>query len=236
MEATYVAPVKTPMEFEKAAKCLKWALETRLGQDPSHEVLGLALAKTALETGRWSSIWNSNWGNVKASDTYEGMYTCFTLNELLMRGGKLTAVWFAPEGELTGNPAKGGKLIGKPLAIPPGHPQTRMRAFANNYDGADQYVEFVANGRYKKAWAALLTGNAKDYVHELKVAGYFTAIESEYLKGVAALQREFVARLKGLTEIPDATGDLYELLQKAKNLQFDLYRLRDGVSDDDPLV
>ncbi len=200
---------------------MRWALTTRMGQTPAETVLALALAKSALETGRWTSIWNSNWGNVKASETYEGMYTCITLNELLKRQGKVVAVWFAPEGELSGNPAKGGRLIGKPLDIPPGHPQTRMRAFANNWDGVDQYVEFVA-GKYPNAWQALLTGSAEAYVRELKKAGYFTAVEAVYLRGVVALQREMIGRLQGVPGIDRARIEWEQLADQVPGLQFDL--------------
>lgn len=220
MQAVYTEPVKTPMTFQQAHDCMVWALKTRLGHDPSDEVLALALAKTALETGRWSSIWNSNWGNVKAPDTYEGMYTCITLNEVLVRGGKNVTVWFAPEGELSASPSKGGQLIAPPMAVPPGHPQTRMRAFANNYDGVDCYIDFVANGRYKKAWAALLTGNAMAYVHELKVAGYFTAPESDYVKGVASLQHEFIGKIRALPDVPKADVEWERLKANVPNLYF----------------
>ena len=50
---------------------MRWALATHLGQkehDVRDEVVALALAKTALETGRWTAIWCDNWGNVKAGD------------------------------------------------------------------------------------------------------------------------------------------------------------------------
>jgi hypothetical protein len=220
MLAVYTEPQKTPLTFEQAVACMRWALKSRIGSDPTDEVLALALAKTALETGRWIAIWNANWGNVKASDTYEGQFTCITLNECLVRNGKTVTVWFAPEGELSANPAKGGKLIGPPVAVPPGHPQTRMRAFANEFDGVDQYVDFVANGRYKKAWAALLTGNAMSYVHELKVAGYFTAPESAYVTGVAALQHEFLSTLRGLPDVPKADIEWERLKESVPNLQF----------------
>jgi hypothetical protein len=238
MQAVYTEPVKTPMTFQEAHDCMVWALKTRLGSDPTDEVLALALAKTALETGRWSSIWNGNWGNVKAADTYEGMYTCITLNEVLVRGGKRVTVWFAPEGELSASPSKGGQLIAAPMAVPPGHPQTRMRAFANNFDGVDCYVDFVANGRYKKAWAALLTGNALSYVHELKVAGYFTADESEYVKGVAALQHEFLGRIRSLPDVPKADIEWERLKANVPNLQFlaidVMEHLRDRDREDAP--
>lgn len=196
MNAAYVPPKKTPLTFDEADGALTLALASSLGETPSIPTRALALAKTALETGRWSAMWNHNWGNVKASEKWEGLYTCIVLNEVL--NGKV--VWFAPEGRLTGNPAKGGKLAGD-LAdagrtVPPGHPQTRMRAFPTAADGALDYVRFVGGGRYRAAWELLLAGDAQGYVHALKVAGYFTADEATYAKGVLSLQREFIARIE----------------------------------------
>ena len=61
MTATFVDAEKRPLSFEQAAPAMKAALSNQLGHDPSDEVLALALAKTALETGRWQSMWNDNW-------------------------------------------------------------------------------------------------------------------------------------------------------------------------------
>lgn len=228
MQASYVESQKTPFTFEEATECMDWALQTRIGAKPKVEVLALALAKSALETGHWKSIWNDNWGNVKASDKYEGMYTCIVLNEYLIRKGVRTLVWFAPEGELSGNPAKGGVLVEPPRPVPPGHPQTRMRAFANRYDGVDQYVKFVENGNYKKAWAALLTGNAPLYIRELKAAKYFTADESEYLKAVASLQKKFANQINQIEEPDQEAIDWAKLRKSVVELQFNLNPFDDG--------
>lgn len=231
MLAVYTEPTKTPMTFQQAHDCMVWALKTHIGTDPTDEVLALALAKTALETGRWSSIWNGNWGNVKAADNYVGQFTCITLNECLVRDGQKVTVWFAPEGELSGPPSKDGHLIAPPLAVPNGHPQTRMRAFANNYDGVDQYVDFVANGHYGKAWAALLSGNAISYVHELKVAGYFTAPESDYVAGVASLQHEFLGKIRSLPNVPAADVAWEKLKASVPNLQFTMEAMLEHLND-----
>jgi hypothetical protein len=191
MQAVYVEPQLTPLTFEDAAQAMRWALtDDATKQAPSDETLALALAKTALETGRWKAIWNDNWGNIKAGDKYVGMYTCIVLNEVL--NGKV--VWFAPNGQLSAG--RGTPVVGAPLAVPPGHPQTRMRAYANQYDGALAYVEFVKGGRYAAAWQKLLAGDAVGYVHALKVAGYFTADEATYTKAVVALQKEMLAKLR----------------------------------------
>jgi hypothetical protein len=224
MRAVYVEPKRTPIPFSTAVDCMRWALQFEIGAPPSVEVLALALAKTALETGRWTQIWNANWGNVKAPDTYEGMFTCITLNEVLLGRG---VVWFAPEGELTAAPSRGGRITGKTWPVPDGHPQTRMKAFANEYNGVESYVDFIKNGRYAQAWLRLLAGDAVGYVHQLKARGYFTADEAPYAKGVVSLQREFAARLR--QEAP-AVSDIEwsRLLHIVPTLQFDLAHMVDN--------
>jgi hypothetical protein len=218
VKAAYAPPARTPIAFATVVDAMRWALTWVLGVDPSDQVLSLALAKTALETGRWLQIWLNNWGNVKAGPDYVGNFTCITLNELL--NGKL--VWFAPEGQLSASPAKGGKLIGPPIAVPDGHPQTRMRAYANAYDGVLSYVEFVSGGRYKAAWARLLEGDAVAYVHALKMAGYFTADEALYRKGVVSLQTEMLARLRSEAPPPAVDIEWERLKQIVPTLQFDV--------------
>lgn len=221
MRAVYVEPERTPRSFERMAACFRWSLKCQTGATTSDAVLALVMAKTALETGRWNYVYRDNFGNVKASEDYRGQFTCITLNEVL----KGRVVWFAPEGVLSGPPAKGGKLVGAPLPVPDGHPQTRMRAFANEFDGADCYVDFVANGRYKEAWKCLLAGDAAGYVHQLKLRGYFTADEATYAKGVIALQREFLARLRQDAPPPAVDLEWARLQELVPTLQFDLAAL-----------
>lgn len=191
MQAVYVEPKLTPLTFAEACEAMRFAL-TDNGRKPSDEVLALALAKSALETGRWKAIWNGNFGNIKAGESYVGMYTCIVLNEVLQ--GKV--VWFAPEGRMAGG--RGSPVVAEHYAVPPGHPQTRMRAYANQYDGAQSYVEFVAGGRYKAAWARLLAGDAAGYSRALKAAGYYTADEPTYTKAVVSLHTDMLRAVRGL--------------------------------------
>lgn len=203
MQATYVAPVVTALSFDEAAASMLTALQAT-GETISRACHACALAKVALETGRWQHIWNYNFGNVKAATTFIGRYTCIKLNEVLQRGGKATVVWFAPEGELT---SRDGKLTAPPIPVPEGHPQTRMRAHASSLDGANEYVEFVSGGRYLDAWAELLAGDPNGYVSALHRAGYFTADPVPYAKAVSSLFGEFLNRLGGrqapVTPVPD---------------------------------
>lgn len=231
MTATYEEDRLTKLAFAEAAAAMSAALETELGHLPSDEVLALALAKTALETARWQSIHLWNFGNIKAGLAYVGMYTAFACNEVL--AGKL--VWFSPRGRLG---EQGGIVVAEAYDGEPWHPQTRFRAYANEYDGAYEYVALIATGRYQKAWARLLVGDAAGFVHELKVAGYFTADEALYLKGVTGLYSEMLARVKGLPHeehVPEGDHDFEKILATVRGDQFahaiDLAGLDHDVSD-----
>jgi hypothetical protein len=198
--ATYVEPAVTVLSWNDAATALRWALEGP-NSTPSPEVLSLCLAKSALETGRWTKIWNYNFGNVKAGGSYVGMFTCIRLNEVI--GGKVK--WFDPDSE--------------GFAVPPGHPQTRMRAFANAWDGAQAYIE-VLQERFRPAYDSMLTGNAEKYVRTLKRLNYFTADEEPYLRGVQSLQREFMAKLQGLPHEDVRLDDLSADVERLQKLWF----------------
>lgn len=189
MTATFFEDRLTPFTFEQAEEAARWALGAQMGHEPSDEVVALALSKIFLETGRLASSHRWNLGNIKAATTYVGMYTAFACNEVL--GGKV--VWFSPYGRLD---KKGGTVVAEAFSGEPWHPQTRFRAYANHFDGMDQYVTFIATGRYKVAWAKLLSADVTGFVHELKVAGYFTADEAIYKAGVVSLYNELVARVK----------------------------------------
>ena len=197
MIATYTQDALTVLPFDQAQSALRWAIKAAIGKPPTFEVLALALAKTALETGRWTKIHRHNFGNVKAGDSYTGQYTCFACGENLPDGEH----WFEPDG-MDRNKRTGVVTGQGTIAVPPGHPQTRFRAYANEFDGADAYVSFVAGGRYAQAWQRLLAGDAAGYVHALKLAGYFTAPEAPYAAGVVSLQREFLGKLRG--EAPES--------------------------------
>src|SRR4051812_47255515 len=155
MIATFTPDVKTVMTFEQAVEPMRAALDSRQTIRTTDNVLALALAKQALETGRWKSCHCWNLGNIKAGEQYAGMFTSFACGEELGNGSH----WFLPDGT-DHNLTK--KTVKRPILfeVPPGHPQTRFRAYANQYDGSFEYVDFVAD-HYKAAWAAILTGDAR---------------------------------------------------------------------------
>jgi hypothetical protein len=199
----YVDPRLTPMPFEAAREALETALRTShpggIWIPARREILALTLAKCALETGRFQKIWNNNFGNIKAGASYTSNYTCITLNEVLADG---RVHWFAPDGEVIR--LRGGSFTPTSdprVQVPPGHPQTRMRAYANRYDGAHSYVDFM-RGR-AAMWNALQVGEPVGFVAAMKRGRYFTADEAPYAKAVSSLFREFLLRLEG--RVPDET-------------------------------
>jgi hypothetical protein len=100
-----------------------------------------------------------------------------------------------------------------------------MRAHANEFDGVDRYVDFVANGRYSEAWGYLLRGDAVAYVHGLKKRGYFTAPEDVYARGVVSLQREYLAKIRNEEPAPAVDLEWWKLRALVPCLQFDLAEL-----------
>ncbi len=195
IEATYISPIYTQMSWQDAAESLRAALRNYV-QAVEPATLALAMAKTALESGRWGArphaYKNWNTGNIKCGETYRGMFTCFACDEILPGRGR---VWFEPDGREQDSHGWSQPII---YEVPDGHPQTRFRAYANRFDGCYQYIDFIAQGkRYKAAWQELLRGDATAYVHALKAAGYFTADEAIYRKGVVSLQQEFLEKLDG---------------------------------------
>lgn len=193
MLATYVPPRKTPLSFDEAREALRPALRFPDGSYPPDTALALALAKTGVETGRWQHSYNFNLGNIKAGEKYTGQFTCISLNEVL--NGKV--VWFSPEGQRAAG--LNSAIVGPYWDVPDGHPQTRMRAYANRFDGAFEYIDFLSKlTRYAKAWQRLLAGDPVGFVHELKIASYFTADETAYRNTVVKLHAEFLGKLRGL--------------------------------------
>jgi len=194
----YVPPKITPLEPRNVALLFDNALE-RLGLKSAStpKCVAILVAQSALETGNWKAIWNSNFGNVKAGKSWTWDYTCIKLNEVLTENGQRVVVWFAPEGRLA---SKTGPVVSEHSDVPPGHYQTRMRAFPTALDGAMDHIAFLAKdtnphdnkpNRYAKAFQAACDGDPKAYAHELRVAGYYTADEAPYARAVQALTTKY---------------------------------------------
>lgn len=174
MKATLVPDQLTPLDAKTVALAFRGAYETVCGRTPSNACLALIVAQSALETGRWKSIHNWNFGNEKASPDYFGLYCQFRCNEVI--NGRVE--WFDPP-----------------------HPQCNFRAFGSADAGAIDHLRFLSGRkRYAKAWEILQTGMPLAFVEALKAAGYFTADAGPYARAVVSLWKEYcslVERLKG---------------------------------------
>lgn len=176
MRAELLPAVLTPMAPRDVLRAFRNAYQDTRRLTPSNAVLALLVAQSALETGRWRSIYCHNFGNVKAGPDYEGYYCQFRCNEVI--GGKLQ--WFDPP-----------------------HPQTNFRAFLSADAGAADHLQFLSGRkRYAESWRALLTGDPVAYVAELRRAGYFTADEAPYRRAVVSLFGEYMRALDG-EPVPD---------------------------------
>ncbi|HVI40594.1 MAG TPA: hypothetical protein VM577_08040, partial [Anaerovoracaceae bacterium] len=125
-----IPAAKTKLTEAEATYALREGWKLVFGEYPSIDSLSILWAQSALETGRWTFIWNYNFGNIKRHDDHD--YCMFRCNEVI--GGKV--VWFDPP-----------------------DPQTWFCAYPSAVDGAREYIEFVSQrSRYKLAWAQLVAG------------------------------------------------------------------------------
>lgn len=198
----YVEPVKTQVTAADAVRAFRRAARDMWGTSKP-ETIAILTAQSALESGRWESMWNFNPSNIKHSHKRLGRYTCIRLNEVLMRNGKRVVVWFDPVmGELYGRngPAKNPN---QPCELPPGHYQTRMRAFDTFAEGVSDKLDFLCWRRYAAAKEQAMAGDPSAYVHAVRAAGYFTANLKPYLRAVLSLYRTYLPIAKEQTADPE---------------------------------
>ncbi len=179
MRATLVSDLLTPCGAVTYLCAIRAGLETLSGRTPSNAHVAVLTAQSALESGRWRSMHRFNPGNIKASDSYEYLYTQFRCNEVI--GGKVQ--WFDPP-----------------------HPQTNFRAFMDLDAGVLDYLRFLSGRpRYSSSWHAAEGGDPALFVHALKNAGYFTADEAPYRRAVVSLFNEYLRLLAepGSDTLPD---------------------------------
>lgn len=169
MQAKLVPDQLTSCTVDECARAFSSALETVTGATPTKRHLCILLAQSALESGRWRSMHCWNFGNVKASPTYSGLYCQFRCNEVI--GGKV--LWFDPP-----------------------HPQCNFRAFESIETGAVDHMRFLSLRKsYAQAWGQARLGDPVAFVHALKLSGYFTADEGPYSRAVTLLFMEYMRLL-----------------------------------------
>ena len=182
----YVPTEIKKLSENEAALALRDAWQRYYNNLPNNRQLALLWAQSALETGRWKIIRNNNFGNIKKKHAKPNwnikddghLFTMFATGENLwnQKLGKSEYHWFEPP-----------------------DPQTHFRAYRTATDGAEDYIKFVSQRkRYVKAWQMVLAGDPEGFSHELKVAGYYTASEALYTKGIVRLTNEFLRKAESL--------------------------------------
>ena len=157
-----IHPTRTVLTSHEAMTALKVAWRAVFSNDPTTDQLALLWAQSALETGRFKSIWNYNFGNIKQTDDHD--YYMIRCDEYI--AGK--HVWLDP-------PDRG----------------TWFNAYESAEAGAIEYINFLANKHnYQACWQEVINGDPIAFCHQLKLAHYYTADEASYTKGVVSLFNE----------------------------------------------
>ncbi len=77
-----------------------------------------------------------------------------------------------------------------------------FKAFRTLEEGVADYLAFLRK-HYSYAWSEVEAGSPEGFVHLLKMHGYFTAAEADYVRNVRSLFNEFMAKIP-TTEPPPA--------------------------------
>lgn len=161
----FVPSKETIMSRKDIAYALKKAWANVFNEEITKNQLGILFSQACLETGNGEKMFNFNFGNVKR--VAGKPYTSYKCSEI---------------------------LNGKNEVFVPYHPQTFFKAHSSMIEGAEEYILHLTTPRYAKALAALKSENVVGYIHECKLAGYFTADEYQYTKTVVSINKSFQAK------------------------------------------
>ncbi|MEP6534936.1 MAG: hypothetical protein ABJF23_06450 [Bryobacteraceae bacterium] len=172
---------------------LSW---TALGANGARTLAAQFMAETA--SGRFCFNWNL--GNVKSGpdDTHmylHNVWECDTdagaLAQVAKSGG-LAHVATAEEIK-----QRGWNCTNAVVVFQPPHAQCRFRAYASLADGAQKWLGHHKSIALKNPGflPSLNTGDTAAVAHALKLAGYYTAPEADYAKGMAAQKKKIDAEL-----------------------------------------
>jgi hypothetical protein len=160
-----VAREPTPLTEIEVAVALREGHRMMFASEPNDFRLGVAWAHIALENGRGKETYNNNFGNIGATDSYDGQYYVRFLRERVQRNPD---VW-------------------KYLRI-------KFRSYATPADGARSYWK-VLQDHYGPALVHMDNGQAFEAAKKLNAAGYATALVEPYAMSIAKLYNEFQSRV-----------------------------------------
>ncbi len=172
MPAKNVATVRTSYNSAQMIEGFILGWKQQFNEIPKKESIGVLYAQNALETGSTTSMWNNNIGNVK----------------------------FVPSKNPSDDDGKEYMMLantweiinGQKVIFQPPNPATWFRSFPTLQDGIAHHIDFLKNHRYAKAWSAVEAGDPAQFAHLLKMAGYYTAPESDYVNAMNAYYKKFM--------------------------------------------
>lgn len=186
MPLELVPSVQTPVSLPQLAKALSGGFPKIMGTGarfPSARAMAGAFAQLCFECGNGQKARDFNFHNEKLSSTWDGKYQQYRCTEIF--DARMTALAHR-KGPCSDKQWKDGPL--RLVTLEPPHPWSSFLAFDSAEAGAARYLKLIACGdRYTRAWHALYHGDWAGFAHELRVAGYYTADEEEYTRGLVSI-------------------------------------------------
>ncbi len=150
--------VRTPLTPTEAIDAIWQAHTAVIGGPCPVLLLEILAAQSALETGRWHSMWNWNFGNIRGEGD-AGIMAIKGADEIIDGIRVTVEEGFAAYKDRHSGARAFIRFLG--TATKPPHPN-----------------------RYQAAWDAATRGDVVGYVRELRAQGYFTASLQSYTEGV----------------------------------------------------
>lgn len=194
MTARELPAKATPVTPAEVYLALKLQLETQLQHQVQRKAAVILVAQMALETGRFKSTMNWNFGGVKCVSGWKGCWQHFATHE------HWTPEEFKENSALCQGDAAiryvgPSKKPGKSEYLVTGHhPANKFRAFESFDDAIAHHVSFLL-GRYRKAVDVALLGDPSGYVMAIHKLGYFTAPPEDYAHSVELMTDEYMKSL-----------------------------------------
>jgi len=164
-KSNYVPAKRTELSKDQLVDVLKKIWLTVFKEyEMNDKALDIIVAHINLETGNTKSMFNYNFGNVKATPEWSQSH-------------KWTSY------------AAGETLNGKTYKFTSKHPMSFFRAFDTIEDGISYYLQ-ILGGRYKDALESAIEGNVSDFSNKLHDKGYYTANPKSYTSGMKRLLGE----------------------------------------------
>jgi len=189
MSAKLVSLVKTPYTIPDVLKSLILAWHNVYNEFPNKESIGVIFSQWSLETGQGKACYNNNLFNVKYMNNHPELDSDDIAYFMLPHTWEI--------------------INGQKVVFEPPHPQTWFRSFDTLDEGVAHHFVFLKTKRYKIAWTAVESGNPAAFAHLLKNGGYYTAPESDYVKGLNYFFNKFMKDNTFETIIQDLTGQEY---------------------------